>query len=301
MAISRVSDAQTFALLTERAGQLQVAIRDLQEQVASGKRLLTPEQDALGAAQVVRGGTSLAALAQYGESSKFGTDVLSAQDKTLGEAEQLMVRAEQIATEESSGLVGPAELAAAREEVHGILQGLTVAGNTEFAGRRVFAGLALDAPPPFADPNGVGYTAANAYSGSQQEFSLKIGGATSDRVRLSTTGSNVFGNALTAVEALETALATNGDVKGTLTALAQGRDTLSAERASVGARQAQLINRNSQVQGLTAGEQSVLSRVRDADLVKVVTQLSQAQTALETVLAAGARIAQTSLTNLLRL
>jgi flagellar hook-associated protein 3 FlgL len=301
MAISRVSDAQTFAFLTERAGRLQVQIRDLQEQIASGRRLHRPEEDPLGAGRAVVLGSSLAALGQYEESSRFGAEVLAAQDEALGQAELLLVRAEEIATQQASGLLGPAERAAAREEVHGLLDGLTVIANGELAGRRIFGGLALGAPAPFADPDAPGYSAATAFGGSTEEFWVKVGGDATDRVRLSTRGDRVFSDALTAVEALETALATGGDVAATLAGLAQGRETLAAERASVGARQSELIDRVSQVAGITFQTETALSRVRDADQVEVVTRLIEVQSALEALLAAGARVTATSLASLLRL
>jgi flagellar hook-associated protein 3 FlgL len=300
MAVSRVTEAQTFTLLTERASRLQTTIQDLQDQVASGRRLLHPDQDPLGATEVVRHGASLAALGQYGNSASFGSNVLGAEDQILEDAKNLMVRAEQIATEQASDLNAPGR-ATALEEVHGLLRGMTVLANTEFAGRRLFSGLALDSPAPFADPDSAGYSAATAYSGAAQEFSLKIGGAATDRVRISTRGDTVFQSALVGLEALQTALATNGDAATTLTGLAQGRDALITERASVGAREAQLIDRNTQVSGLTIREQGALARVRDADLVTVVTHLTQAQTALQAVLASGARIAQTSLLDYLKL
>jgi flagellin-like hook-associated protein FlgL len=41
--------------------------------------------------------------------------------------------------------------------------------------------------------------------------------------------------------------------------------------------------------------------VRDADLISVISQLTQLQTALQATLAAGAQLTQTSLASLLRL
>jgi len=301
MSISRVSDAQTFAFLTERAGRLEVRIRDLQEQIASGRRLHRPEQDPLGSGQVSTLSASISALGQYEESSRFGTDMLSAQDEALDEAQQLLVRAEEIATQQASDLLGPAERAAAREEVHGLLQGVTVIANSELAGRRLFAGLALGAAAPFADPDSAGYSAATAYGGSTHEVEIKIGADPIDRVRISTRGDQVFGDALTALEALETALASGGSVPATLAGLAQGRETLAGERASVGARQTELLARTSQVGGLTLNAETALSRVRDADQVTVVSELVNVQTALQALLAAGSRVVQTNLASLLRI
>jgi flagellar hook-associated protein 3 FlgL len=299
--ISRVSDSQTFAFLTDRVGRLQVQLRGLQEQIASGRKLLSPEQDPLGATEAVRAGQTLAALGQFDASSRFGQQVLGAEDDALAEAEQLMVRAREIATQQASGLLSPAERAAAREEVHGILEGLTQLGNSELAGRRLFGGLALDAPPPFADPDAPGWTAAGAYGGSGVEFQVRVGAGPGEQVRVSTRGDTVFGAALAAVDGLQQTLAANGDAAGSLDVLAQASDGLAAERASVGARQTELQTRAQQVSGQTITEQGRLADVQDADLAKVIGELTQAQTALQATLAAGTQLAQTSLLNLLRL
>lgn len=299
--IARVSDSQTFTLLNQRASVLEVALRRLQDQISTGRQFTSPEQDPAAASTIVRAQASLAALAQYGKSSQFGVSALGAEDKALADAQNLMVRAEEIATQQASGLLSNAERLAAREEVHGILQALTALGNTEFAGRRIFGGLALNAAPPFADPDGPGYDPANAYSGSTQQLSVKVGSGANERVRVGTTGGQVFTDALVGISALENALATNGDVKGTIAGLAQGRDTFSAERASVGARQAQLVDRGSQVADTTIQEQANLAKVQDADLTLVLSQLAQAQTALQATLQAGAKVIQTSLTNLINL
>ena len=302
MTISRVSDAQSFSLLVDRTGQLQVSLQTLEQEVSSGKRLFTPDDDPIGAATATRAQSSLAALAQYDSSSNFGTDVLGAENKALGEGEQILVRAEEIATQQASSLLSPGERAAAREEVHGLLEGLTALGNTELGGRRIFGGLALDGAAPFASvPEDVSaYDPAKAYTGSAQEFSVKVGGASSERVRITTRGDAVFGSSLQALKDLWTALDTNGDTAGTLAGLAAAGDDLSTERASVGARQAELVGRTSQVKSLTVDQQKALSEAEDADLVAVIARLTQTQTALQAALTAGAAIARTSLVDLLR-
>ena len=229
--------------------------------------------------------------------------MLGAEDKALGEGEQILVRAEEIATQQASSLLSPGERAAAREEVHGLLEGLTALGNTELGGRRIFGGLALDGAAPFASvPEDVSaYDPAKAYTGSAQEFSVKVGGTSSERVRITTRGDTVFHRSLQALKDLCTALDTNGDTAGTLAGLGSARDDLSTERASVGARQAELVSRTSQVKSLTVDQQKVLSDAQDADLVAVIARLTQTQTALQATLTAGAEIARTSLVDLLRL
>jgi flagellar hook-associated protein 3 FlgL len=298
MSIQRVADAQTFAVLNQRASALELQIRRLQQQVTGGTLYASPEENPSAAVQILRSRADLGALAKYGTGAGFGVQVLGAEDKALGEAGSLMVRAEEIAEQMSSGLITPEQRLAAAEEVHGILEGLTSLGNTELAGRRLFGGLALDAPAPFADPDSLGYDPSNAYTGSTQEFSVKIGSGAAERVRLSTDGDAVFEDALVGVSALEAALRTNGDVGGTIAGLVQGRNTLATERASVGARQAQLVDRDDQVGATVLREQTALAEVNDTDLVVVISQLVQAQTALQATLQAATRVIQTNLASL---
>jgi len=303
MAISRISDAQMFSFLTDRVGRQQVTIDQLQEEIASGRRFTSPDEDPLAAAQVVRLDGNIGALAQYAESTRFGNDVLGAEDDALGQAGNILTRAREIATQQASGLLTPDERVAAAQEVHGLLDGITEIGNSEQAGRRLFGGLALDAPPPFAAPPAdlTTYDPTTAYSGSTQDFDVKIGSGASERVRLSTRGDTVFQSSLQALHDLWTALQTNGNVAGTLDGLAQASGGVDAERASVGARQAQLVDRTTQVAGFTTQQQKALSTVQDSDLATVITQLTQAQTALQATLAAGAQLAQLSLVNLLHI
>ena len=56
---------------------------------------------------------------------------------------------------------------------------------------------------------------------------------------------------------------------------------------------------NLETPGYRARERSLLSSLRDAHLATSITQLTQLQTALQALLAAGADISRTSLVNLL--
>jgi flagellar hook-associated protein 3 FlgL len=301
MAITRVSDAQSFAFFVARANKLEVSARRLQEQLASGRRLIDPEDDPLGAGRASRLDSSIAALDEYKASSRFGLDVLAAQDKALGDAEQIMVRAEEIATQMATGLVSADERLAAAEEVRGLLEGLTQVGNTEIAGRRVFGGLALDAPPPFADPDTGGYTAATAFTGSTFEPEVKIGSGTGERVRIATRGDTTFTGALQALQDLEAAITTNTNIPGQLTGLAAARGVLARERASVGAREAELIGRGGVIDSVKVREQGDRAEIVDADLVTVITDLTQTQSALQALFTAQSELSRTSLVNLLRI
>ncbi len=298
--IGRVTDGMQLRALVDQHRRLQTRLATLQEQLATGKRLISADVDPVAAGAVLRSSGTLAALGQFDTSSRFGLEVLGAEDAALGQGTDLLVRAEEIATTFASDGHTQADRDAAAEEVHGLLQALTALGNSSSAGRRVFGGLAQDAAAPFADPDGPGYTAASAYTGSTYEFELRTGDGES--VRLTTRGDAVFGQALQGLEALETALRTPGtDVATTLAGLASGRDAITGERTSVGTRETLLQARLTTVQARTADETARRSRLEDADVIAVVTELTQVQQALETLLAAAGRQNDTSLASLLRI
>lgn len=319
MAVSRISEAQSHLFLADRANSLQVQLQTLQEQVATGRRLFRPDDDPLAAARVVRINSGLAAIDQYTEASRFGQDVLSAQDDWLGHAHELMVRAEEIATQYANGIISADERLVAAEEVHGLLQEMTTIANAQIAGRYLFAELA-EGTAPYGDPDSTGYDPANAFDAATyipdltdppQGFYVQIGGETGERVRVTTPPrvsgtppvvTTTFTNALVALQALEDELASSTpDIPGTLAGLAQGRSDIDTERASVGARAAQLIGRQTQLTSLKGREQELRSRLQDADSISVISQLVQTQTALQAVLQVGSQLLQTSLSNLIRL
>ena len=297
----RVTDVNSFAAVRTRLQLVQADVRRLQEELSSGRQLISADQNPLGAGEVVRAGSRLAALDQYGKSTTFGTQVLSAQDDALGQATSLLVRAEELASQQASGLYNADQRAAAKVEVQGLLKQLVTTGNSELAGRRLFGGLALDAAAPFTDPDSAGWTAATAYVGSTYEAEFKVGDGASERVRVSTRGDTVFGSALTALEGLETALNGTGPVQPSITALQDARNAITAERASVGARQAQLTARGAQINALSLQEETTQSNLRDTDFAAAASQLVEAQTALQAVISAASQMKDTSITALLKL
>jgi flagellin-like hook-associated protein FlgL len=191
---------------------------------------------------------------------------------------------------------------AAAEEVHGLLQELTRIGNDQVGGRRLFAALQQDSgTAPFDSPDQVGYDPTAAYHGPATGFSISVGAGATDVVRLSTPGDQVFGSSLVALADLEDRLRTGGDVNGAIDPLEAARQTVAAERASVGARENLLFDRLDQVKAQVLQQKTTRSRLADTDLTEAITRLTQLQTALQAALAAGSQIAQTSLTALLRL
>lgn len=300
MGVNRTSDTQSFELLNARMQQMQLALVKIRDRIATGQAFTTPDENPLGASSVVRLRSSLSSLGQYNESAKFGNDVLTAEFGALREAKSILDRADEIATQQSTTFRTAEDKAAAAEEVHGLLQEMTSVGNTSYAGRRVFSWLAQDGSAPFGDPDAAGYDPSTAFTGGSEDFFVKVGPGSSERVRITTQGDATFVPALQGLVALEQALRANGDVSTTFAGIKAGQDAVAAELASVGSRQNVLQGRLSQVKSLTGQEQTALARTTDADLIQTISELTQVQTALQALLTATGQIAQQNLASLIR-
>jgi len=302
MSIFRVSDSLQFTVLGQRLNQIQVQIKNLNDQITTGQRLQTPDQDPVGAAEVVRLDGNLSALTGYNQASQFGQDVLAKQDDDLGQVNDILTRAQEIAQEFSSDLVTQDQRNVAASDVHGLLKAVTQIANGTIFGRQVYAALQPEsAAAPFADPDSTGYDPTAAYSGPADPFSVRVASGAADTVQLTTPGDQVFTSTLVSLSDLEDRLRTGAPIPTTITGLETARNDIEAARASVGVREKTLIDRSTQVTAQVDQTKGTRSRVADTDMTLAIAQLSQLQLALQAALAAGSQIAQTSLTGLLRL
>jgi len=302
MAITRVSDSLQFSILSQRLNQIQLQIKTVNDQITTGQKLQTPDQDPVGAAEVVRLDGDMSALTGYDQAAQFGRDVLSKQDDDLGQVNDILTRAQEIAQEFGNDLVTQDQRNVAASDVHGLLKAVTQIANGTIFGRQVYAALQPESgASPFADPDTTGYDPTAAYSGPTDPFSVRIASAAADTVQLTTPGDQVFTSTLVALSDLENRLQTGAPVSPAIDGLETARNDVEAQRASVGVREQTLSNRSDQVSAQVDQTKATRSRIADTDMTQAIAQLSQLQLALQAALAAGSQIAQTSLTGLLQL
>jgi len=292
MILGRVTQATIFRQLTSSAQQLQAQLARAQAEISSQKKLLDPSDDPAGAAQANRLRAEQSSLQALDTGIGFGTAVVGAEDGALDQAGNLLTRAQEIATQQSSGLTTTESRQEASDEVAQIERAMLTLANTQVAGRYVFGGLATGTQP-FANLDDPGFDPATAYSGPTTAFTLPIG--TGQTVELTTPGDQVFASTLTALDNLRTTLAAGNAPTASVDELSTAADTLRAERATVGGRVTRLQDRDTQIGRLTDTATSQLSAVQDVDLTTAISQLVQLQTALQATLASGSTLQQSIL------
>lgn len=184
----RPTQASTFALiqngLTSNFGKLVEA----QEQVSSGKRILRPSDDPIGTLRALTLKTRVDASERYAEAIDGGKRSLDSAAAALESAGGLVGEARALVLQAINGVANAGDrdlIAGQLREIHAQLLDLA---NTRFAGRYLFAGTALDAPPfASADEQGLLRT---SYVGNREQQELLVGDEL--RVAAGLPGSSIF-------------------------------------------------------------------------------------------------------------
>jgi flagellar hook-associated protein 3 FlgL len=295
--ITRVTQSMMTRQLLGSVRRIETRLLDAQDMLASGKRLRDASDDPVGTALATRVRAQGRDLEALGRTIDFATAVLSAQDDALDQAESLLVRAREIATQQAGGLATPALRQQAAAEMAEIERQLISLANTEVDGRYVFGGLASGARP-FTALDDPGFDPLAPYVGPADTFSVRTGEA--ETVRLTTRGDQVFNDAIAAIDELRQTLAAGDPPTASIDTVEQAAEILRAERASVGGRARQLDERAAQITAELLRVTERLGDIEGADYAAVITELTQLQTALQATLG-SAQTLQTSILDYLRL
>lgn len=295
--IGRVTQSTVTRQLLDNIQKLQARISDAQDALSTSKRLRAPSDDPAGAALANQLRGQSQDLTALQNTVSFGTAVLGAQDDALSQAGDLLTRARELATQQSSGLLDPQSRQAAASEVADIERSMIALGNTQVEGRYIFGGLGTGAAP-FTGLDDVGFDPLNPYTGPTTSFVART--SSQGTTRLSTPGDQVFGSSIAALDGLRQSLAAGNAPTASVDALSQAATDISTERTSVGGRASQLDDSATQISSGLAQVQARLGSIEGADYAATITQLTQLQTALQATLASGQTL-QTSILDYLKL
>ena len=146
--------------LTDKSEQL----LKLQEMISSGKRITKFSEDPMGMAKIVSYRKTLCAIDQYNKNIAHGKSWLSTASSTLGQVDELLIRAKELTVSQATETSSPQTRALVVEEIKNIYDQLIQLANTEVGGSYIFAGYQTDNSAFTRDDD---YNAT--YDGGQQE------------------------------------------------------------------------------------------------------------------------------------
>jgi flagellar hook-associated protein 3 FlgL len=300
----RISTMQIYNGGTAGIQKLQSDLYSAQNQVSTGRRIVTPKDDPIGAAQALMVTQAGAVNELYLKNQGTADSKLSALDSTLQGVNDELANIYEKSIAAGNGAYSDSDRKAIAAELTERLDSLVSLANTQDGnGRYVFAGFQSTTTPFSGSPV--------AYAGDDGQQKLQV--TASQYVATNLSGNDVFMNVVDAngvptgqsmfqsVQDMITFLNTPGGSASSaayttsLKNISASIDNVLRNQATVGARQSSLESMTN-----TANDRSVqyaqqLSDIEDLDYAKAITEISQKKLQLDATQATFAKTAQLSL------
>ena len=147
-------------LISRALENLQTSLRNLaesQEILATGLKIRRPSDDPLGAATVLRLRAEIIEINQFVTNIDRAESFVNATEGALGTVNEILLSLREITVTEANDVGNVESRAAAAEEVSALITQLLQTANSDFGGRRLFAGHATETAPFVAAGEGVEY------------------------------------------------------------------------------------------------------------------------------------------------
>ncbi|MGB3724960.1 MAG: flagellar hook-associated protein FlgL, partial [Glaciecola sp.] len=164
----------------------QGSLSDIQTQLASGKKLLRPSDDPVGASQVIRLSEELDKITQYNRNNDLVTNALELQETTLRGINEVANRARVLTVQSGNGILSAADKQAVGAEIEQLRNQVIDLMNTQNAsGDYIFAGYQSGSQAfefnPTLDSNRISFVGDDGTNSVQISDSVTIQSSTSGK------------------------------------------------------------------------------------------------------------------------
>lgn len=300
----RISTMQIYNGGTTGIQKLQSDLYSAQNQVSTGRRIVTPKDDPIGAAQALMVTQAGSVNDLYLKNQGAADSKLSALDSTLNGINDELVNIYEKSVAAGNGAYSDSDRKAIAAELTERLDSLVSLANTQDGnGRYVFAGFQSTTKPFGGSPV--------SYAGDDGQQKLQV--TASQYVTTNLSGNDVFMNVVDAngvstgqsmfqsvqdmITFLNTAGASAGDAaySSALKNISASIDNVLRNQATVGARQSSLESMTNTAEDRSVQYAQQLSDIEDLDYAKAITQISQKKLQLDATQATFAKTSQLSL------
>lgn len=285
----RITDAISYRNMLAGVESLNDKLEQANEEVSSGKKLLTLHDSPADSAENLQLNNQLGQLDQYQSNSDASSFYLQVTDSSLNSLYNLVTSVYSQGSAAASNFNDANARASYAADIRSQLDQALSLANTQVRGRYIFAGSKVTAPA---------FTAAGdtvTYQGDNKVNTIDIGEGL--QVHENVTGSDAFSPVFTAISGLLSAI-DSGDQGAMQTALSQFSGTLATVnnvRSQLGVDLASVQNSATARQAEQTDIQQRQSTISSADMAVALTQVTQTQTALQAALSVGAVLGKQNL------
>ncbi len=272
-----------------------------QQQVSTGRRILTPADDPVASARALETTQSQSVNEQFQINQGAARDALALYENKLSAVEDLVTYVRTRAVEAGNGSYSRQELGFIAKDLRSQFDALVALANSQDGnGEYMFAGFKGDTEPFAASVGG-----AVTYSGDQGERAIQVSASrimptsnSGDEVFLRIQGASddMFTMISDFIGALEDpASDISSAVSNTIGNMDHALDNVLRIHASVGSRMGELDALTNIGSDLSVQYAQTLSRLQDVDYAQAVSDLTEQQTFLQAAQQSFLRVTQLSL------
>ena len=286
----KVTQMALYRTLRSNLEKSSTTLNDLYLQASTGSKLIDASDDPSAIGSVFSARTSIATSERYMETISTTQDGIDILDGYLDSAEDILVRAKEIAVAAGNGSLSEDDLATYADEVDELKNALVDIANAQVDGKYIFAGFAEKTVPFSGDPLN--------YNGTADHKMVEI--SSGQTVQTNLTGAEVFSDpcdTFAILDSLQSALESGvvDDLNTSITDLEEGADQVRAKRSQMGNINSRLDDVSSLLSNLQLQMEERLSGYQDADLVEVMSDITQAELAYEAALNVSGRLSDLSI------
>lgn len=267
-----------------------------QDQLATGKKINRPSDDPVVVMKGMHYRMNLTEVEQYRRNISEAYQWMENSEAGIEQGTQVLQRVRELMVQARNGTNSPEDLKAIGAEMKQLKEDLVGSANTQVAGNYIFNGTQTKEAPVTLNADGT--VTVNI---DKSPFEIEVSKGV--QLKANINSDNVFSEDLFAViGSIEKALS-SGDASGLdglLSDLDGKMDSMSAERAELGASYNRLELIEDRVGKQEIVSTRILSENEDADLEKVIMDLTAQESIHRAALSVGARIIQPTLMDFLR-
>jgi flagellar hook-associated protein 3 FlgL len=296
----RISTQMLFETGANRMGDLQSRLLKTQEQIDSGRRILSPADDPVAAVRALDITQTQAINTQYGVNRQYAKSTLGQVEGTLSSVTELIQNVNTTIISAGNGSLTDSERASMATELGSRLQELVGLANSRDAmGNYLFSGFQSNTPAFVQTATGATYQGDLGVQKLQVDANRQMATSSPGSTVFQSGGQDIFATLTNLVTLLNTP-GTAGLTAGLATANANmgtALDNVISVRASVGTSLQELDTLDSVGTDRNLQYSQTLSALQDLDYTQAITQLSMQQTTLEAAQKSFAKTSGLSLFN----
>lgn len=274
-----------------------------QKKAATGKRVTRPADDPFAAEQALEFRSRIKMNETSRQNIVMSREWLNATDNALSNLNNMLVRAETLALRGSNETLSEDERNVVAVEVNQVLEEMIAIGNSKHGEHHLFGGFKVNSRPFEATRDPVtDFVTTTTYNGDTGLIQRQVEAGID--VSVNVVGDPLFSDIFNTMVNLRDAILVDpfdaDAVAAELTNLQSGMDAVLDSQSAVGTKARRLEATDSRLAEADTTLKSLLSRVEDADMAEVISELNQQQFVYETALAVNGRVLRTSLLDFLR-